>query len=320
MVINVDEDKWMKKYVFIVNPIAANGKGSRVWRKVKRELNKKNIAYECHFTSKAKEATTLVKNLVEQKQTNNDIIYLIVIGGDGTIQEAVSGMTTNSPFPLAFIAAGTGNDFVRSIGQQRNPVLALKEILKSNHVQEIDKGFYAEKVTKQEGSFVNALGVGFDAEISKRVNQSKWKKLLNLLRVGSIVYVQALIHVLLSYKTKRVMLTFNGEKHIYNDVWFVAVCNSPFYGGGMKISPYSKMNDGLLNIVIVHQLGKWKLLLLFALVFSGKHIKMKEVDTFTVENMLIESDEAVLFHVDGEPVGHTPVHVNAIHNAIKINK
>ncbi|MFC0270349.1 diacylglycerol/lipid kinase family protein [Metabacillus herbersteinensis] len=131
--------------------------------------------------------------------------------------------------------------------------------------------------------FVNNLGVGFDAEVAKMASELSWKKILNGLNIQSLTYVIALIKSIFTYSPSSITLTVDEEIHEFTNVWFVAVSNHPYYGGGMKIAPTANPTDGKLTITTVHNLSRMKLLLLFVTVFFGKHIGLRKVKCVVVK-------------------------------------
>jgi diacylglycerol kinase (ATP) len=307
----------MKKDVYIVNPKSASGKGKRIWMNVERYLLSNNITYSIYFTSRSGEATEIVKEIVDKMA--DGIKSIIIIGGDGTVQEAISGLPNKEvPFSVGVIAGGTGNDFVRSIGQDKHPLKALKRIQTAASEMKVDIGYYEIPKNKANGKFVNALGAGFDAEVGQKANNSKIKSWLNKFGLGSLSYVLALISLIITYKRTNLTINVDGKKHAFSNVWFVTIANGPFYGGGMKISPNSSNEDGILDVIIVHNLSRLKLLALFGLVFVGKHIQMKEVATFNGKEIYLESEDKILVHADGETVGYTPVNISVLQTPLKI--
>jgi diacylglycerol kinase family enzyme len=170
----------------------------------------------------------------------------------------------------------------------------------------------------KEYYFINNMGAGFDATISYEVNHSGMKAILNKLSLGRLVYVYFLIKKIFTYKTSTIDLSIDGEKHIFEQTWFVTVSNQPYYGGGMKIAPVAEPDDGLFDITVVHQLSRWKLLLVFISVFWGKHIHFKEVKTYTGRDVSIDSPTALFVHADGEHIGITPLNINLQASAIEV--
>jgi len=154
--------------------------------------------------------------------------------------------------------------------------------------------------------------------VAYKVNHSRMKHWLNKFSLGRLVYVYMLIKELFTYKTTAIHLSIDGKKHIFDKTWFVTVSNQPYYGGGMKIAPEAKPDDGLLDLTVVSGLSRGKLLLVFISVFSGKHIYFKEVHTFKGKSVSIQSAHPMYVHGDGEHIGYTPLMIDIQLNALQI--
>ena len=308
----------MKILFFIVNKAASNGKPLKLWEKLVRELDKQNVNYRSFHTKYPNHATEIAKQIATMYE--DKIEGIIAVGGDGTMNEVVNGLAKHPTVRVGFIPAGTGNDFSRGFNIPNSPIAALKLILRKQGrpIPQFDIGKATIGTSSQRKLFMNSLGVGFDAEVSKLTNQSLMKKYLSVVRLGSLVYVIALLKLLFSFVPTSVTLSIDGTIHRYQNVWFVTVSNQSFYGGGMKISPNARPNDGLLNITVIHNLSKLKLLLVFGTVFFGKHVGLKEVSVHTGREIKIDSEKPFLVHVDGEQVGHTPVVVSVDKSRISI--
>lgn len=300
----------MKQIYFIINPKARNGYSLKIWEKVEAKLLADKVPYLAFFTEYPGHA----KKLSAQIAGNNHQEKLVIaVGGDGTMHEVMNGMVKYSNVTLGFIPGGSGNDFSRGFLIPPQPEEALKVILRliSQEAALIDIG----KVTMKdltEHYFINNMGAGFDALISHEVNQSKMKAFLNKLGLGRLVYVYILLKKLFTYQCTTIDLLIDGKKHIFEDTWFVTVSNQPYYGGGMKIAPNAQPDDGKLDITVVNQLSRLKLLLVFTSVFWGKHILFKEVKTFKGVTASIHSSSALFVHADGETIGFTPLDINVI--------
>lgn len=308
----------MTKLYFIVNPKAGNGKARRIWSNVEKELTDKDVAFQFFFTETSGHATALVKQILED--ANEEKVNIIVVGGDGTINEVINGVgKVTKRVRIGFIPGGSGNDFSRGYNIPNNPEAALAFLLKLTQSESptFDLG-KIELNREREHFFINSMGAGFDALIAYEANQSKIKKLLNRFSLGQLVYVIILLKNLLSYKCTTIELTVDGLKHTFPETWFVTVSNQPFYGGGMKIAPHAIANDGKLNVTIVNNLSRYKLLLVFFSVFSGKHLKFKEVTTFLAETVSINSYKPIYVHADGENIGSTPLHITVNQEPIGI--
>ncbi|MDP4085907.1 MAG: diacylglycerol kinase family lipid kinase [Bacillota bacterium] len=298
----------MKNIYFIVNPQAGNGHCMKIWRKLEIKCKDLAVPYFVFYTEYRGHAEEIAA-LLASRNSGEEI--MIAVGGDGTLHEVENGLKKmNSSISLGFIPAGSGNDFSRGFHIPPDPMEALHSIIRLLNQEGvcIDTGkilFENEK----EHYFLNNMGAGFDALISYEVNHSKVKSILNRLSLGKLVYVYFLLKKLFTYQCTTVSLMIDGKKHIFKHTWFVTVSNQPFYGGGMKISPESNPVDGLLDITVVHQLSKLKLLFVFASVFSGKHTRFKEVSMFKGSLISIQSSSPLFVHADGEFIGHTPLKI-----------
>lgn len=306
----------MKQIYFIINPKARNGYCLNVWKKVESKLMEDKIPYLAFFSEYHGHAIKLSEQIAER---NNEQKVIIAVGGDGTIHEVMNGIVKYSNIILGFVPGGSGNDFSRGYHIPANPEEALEVILRlmKKEAPLIDIG----KVTMKDDSehyFINNMGAGFDALVSYEVNRSKMKAWLNKLSLGRLVYVYFLLKKLFSYKCSIIDLSIDGSRHILEQTWFVTVSNQPFYGGGMKIAPEAVPDDGLLDITIVHNLSRLKLLLVFISVFWGKHVHFKEVKTFRGQMVTIQSSDSLFVHADGEDIGFTPLTIKVQTKTLKV--
>ncbi|NHC42440.1 diacylglycerol kinase family lipid kinase [Bacillus sp. MM2020_1] len=306
----------MKEIYFIVNPKAGNGHCFTIWERVERQLKVKKVPYLAFFTEYPGHANILAGQIALK---NTEQKMIIAVGGDGTMHEVVNGAVKENHITLGFIPGGSGNDFSRGFQVPVDPVEALEVILRlaKQTGQPIDVG----KITmndSHEHYFINNMGAGFDATISYEVNQSRMKAIFNKLSLGRMVYVYFLLKKLFTYKTSTIDLSIDGEKHIFEQTWFVTVSNQPFYGGGMKIAPAAEPDDGLFDITVVQRLSRWKLLLVFISVFWGKHIHFKEVKTYIGTDVSIHSQAKLFVHADGEHIGFTPLNIHLQASALQV--
>ncbi|WP_449621373.1 diacylglycerol/lipid kinase family protein [Robertmurraya sp. Marseille-Q9965] len=301
----------MKNLNVIVNPQAKNGYSKKVWQDVEEELQMRQIPYKAFNTEYPGHAIELAKSICMETKLE-DIVVIVVIGGDGTLHEVINGAMGAQNVSIGFIPGGSGNDFSRGYGIPKNHLSALKFLLKKIDFQPIlvDVGKIVHSNEKTT-YFVNNMGAGFDALITKEANQSKLKKVMNRFSLGNLIYAYFVLKKLFTFKRTVVNMTIDGKKYKFDHTWFVTVANQPYYGGGMKISPKASVQDGLLNITVVHNLSRIKFLFVFITVFWGGHERMKEVKTFLGKEILIESKESLFVHADGEFIGRTPVNIQA---------
>ncbi|MGB3101868.1 MAG: diacylglycerol kinase family protein [Psychrobacillus psychrotolerans] len=280
----------MNNIVFIVNEHAGNGLGKKVWRKWRETIDFPHTVY---MTKREDHATEIAKKCAESM----DDLLLVGVGGDGTIHEIILGIVGFEHVRVGIISAGSGNDFGRTF-YVFHTLKDLKEVAYSNSHTKMDIG--TVYTPNSEYKFVNNAGFGFDAKVVYLANYSIWKSRLNLFRLGKLAYILFLIKELLTFKTFSFTLHNKDEVTRYDDVWFFVICNQPFFGGGMKISPDSIPNDQLLEMTVVNKLSRWKLLFIFGTVFFGKHTKFKEVKQYQSSDFNMVIHDEVYGHVDGE--------------------
>ena len=306
----------MKQIYFIINPKAGNGYCLKVWKKVESKLVAEQIHFLAFFSEFPGHAKCLAEQIAEKNQQEK---VIIAVGGVGTIHEVLNGLAKYDYITLGFIPGGSGNDFSRGFHIPTNPEKALQAILhlRKRTGRQIDIGKVC-LTGREEHYFINNMGAGIDAIISYQVNQSRIKALLNKLSLGRLVYVYFLLKNVFTYKTARIDLSIDGKKHIFEQTWFVTVSNQPYYGGGMEIAPAAEPDDGLLDITVVHQLSRLKLLLVFICVFWGSHIHFKEVKTYKGKNITIHSTKTQNVHADGEHIGYTPLSIHLQAKAVEV--
>lgn len=305
----------MKHAIFIINPQAKNGYCQKIWLKIQQVLKQENITYSSSFTEYRGHAKELARSYAEK--AGGKRLDLIAVGGDGTLHEVVNGAAMYPNVNVGFIPGGSGNDFSRGFALPKDPEAALNAIITGIQPVRADMGLIRHTGEK-ETYFINNMGAGFDAQIAKKVNSSKVKGLLNRLSLGKFVYVLFLIRELFTYKCSKLEVEIDGKKHFFDSAWFITVSNQPFYGGGMKISPNANPFDGILNLTVVHNISRVKLLFVFTSVFNGKHIALNEVAVFQGKEISIRSSQPIPAHADGEFLGFTPMTVSVCRNALPV--
>ncbi|WP_261179206.1 diacylglycerol kinase family protein [Anaerobacillus sp. CMMVII] len=142
--------------------------------------------------------------------------------------------------------------------------------------------------------------------ISKPVKIKQW---LNYIKLGNLAYVVGVLKGVFSYTPKDMVITIDGKKKTFSNVWLIAIANTPYYGGGLKICPEADNTDGTLNLCIAHSLSKLEILMFFPLVFLGKHTLHRSVSTEKGQVIEISSNDSVLVQADGEMLDQTPISI-----------
>ncbi|MBP1947848.1 diacylglycerol/lipid kinase family protein [Virgibacillus litoralis] len=282
-------------YIFIVNPIAGNGGAKKAYSNIAKTDAFKQIDSKCFFTEYFGHAERIAKHLTTDFP--EIVTCVVVIGGDGTLHEVLNGLC-KPVVPVSFIPAGSGNDFARGCDIKGKPVEIFQRIIHQNS-KPYWLGCYQEK-GKSPRNIVNSIGFGFDAEIAKAVNESKYKKLLSTIRLGKISYVIGLIKVLFRFRPMNLEMIVDGKKYKLSNCWMVTIAHHPFYGGGMKIIPDATIQAGVFPVLIIHSISKWKVLGVFMTVFSGKHVNFKEVELMEANHLEISSKKKIPYQVDGQ--------------------
>lgn len=298
-------------YLIVVNPVSGDGKGAKVWKIVEPRLRANGVLYTVHFTTAPEEGTRYVRESLRAQGALN-YTGVVVVGGDGTVNDVVNGIRQSGvEIPLGVIPGGSGNDLARSLGVNHWEK-AIQTIL-AGHQSQMDLGFVNDRYF-----VINNIGVGFDATVSYISNRSWYKAFLNRIGLGKLTYAITLMRLLLSYRRMTMTIETEHGTHKWNKAWFVAVSNITNYGGGMQICPDAKADDGVFQAAIVHGLSRLRILLLFPLVFSGKHKGRRGVEFLEARKMTIRTDRPVYVHMDGEVKFQSPVTIENVPLAIRV--
>lgn len=286
--------KLNKMYVFIINPVAGNGRAKKIHSRLKKLAEYKKMAPICYFTKYKGHA----EKIARQINSDPSVKTIVVIGGDGTMHEVVNGIK-NKEILLAFIPGGSGNDFARGASMSFSPKEVFKTINENKGNVDYWLGMYKTK-DNDERNFINCIGFGFDAVVTKSANNSQFKRLFNKFRLGKIGYTIAIIHELLLYKPITIIVETDDLTKKYANCFLITINNHAYFGGGMKINPQAKNNQDDLSVLIIDSISKWKVLALFLTVFTGKHIHFKEVNIISTKQIKISAEKPIPFQTDGE--------------------
>lgn len=293
-------------YYFIVNYTGGSGKAKKTWDRVHLLLKQKGIEYKAYVTKYGGHATELAKRISELEEED---IRLIVVGGDGTINEVLNGITDFERIRFGVIPTGSGNDFARGMNIPRNTDEALDKILSSTRGMDIDLG----EVTTESGYrriFGISSGIGLDAIVCKKMLNSKTKNFLNRFKIGHIAYILLTISTLFTMETYKVKVWMKlrdsegGEQSLsFKDLIFLAAMNFPAEGGGVPMNPNAKADDGMLSICAVNGIPKWRTFLMLPVLMKEKHMGKKGFMLQDVEYLVFDADRPMVLHGDGEYLG-----------------
>lgn len=285
---------------FIVNAQSRSGKGARIWEAVELYLKAHDLEYRAYTTEYVGHATDLAKMICQLPEED---IRLVVLGGDGTINEVVNGMTNFDKVRFGVVPTGSGNDFARGLGLTGTPIEHLERIISSKKELTIDLG----QVTwdgDNRRKFAISSGIGMDAIVCEKVEVSRLKKILNKLGFGKLTYVLITIYTLFSMTTATMTAKIDGKGKKFKKMIFVAAMNFRAEGGGVPMSPKADARDGQLSVC--HCYGIPKALTFFMLPFlvAAKHSWIKGIKILDCKEEEIHLDIPMTLHTDGEVVAH----------------
>ncbi|HHT88880.1 MAG TPA: diacylglycerol kinase family lipid kinase [Clostridiales bacterium] len=295
-------------YHFIINPKSSSGKGIRHWWTVKDELDRRNIDYTAELTKQEGHASLLAEEIC---QKYDGIKNIVVLGGDGTLNEVINGIHNFDDVTLGYIPSGSSNDLARSLKIPRKPLKSLSNILKPNKFIYLDYGeiiFEDQKLKPRK--FSCSSGIGYDAGVCVEVQSSPLKKKFNRFGAGKFIYLAIAIKQLFSTKFMNAAVVIDGiKKENYSKVLLISNMIHQFEGGGLKMAPHADPADGKLSICLVHGMSRLIILLLLPTIIFGRHIHFKGVETFKCSSIDIILDNKAAVHTDGEVPGFSS-HIN----------
>lgn len=290
-------------YHFIVNVHGGSGKAFLKWNKMRALLRAKNVEFKVHVPQRVGHATEIARNVSSLPE---DDIKIVVVGGDGTINEVLNGITDFSRVKMGLIPTGSGNDFTRGMKLPRhNQKKALDIILNSKGDTKIDLGRSTVLSTGDSRIFGISSGFGLDAIVGTGINEAKIKKILNWLHLGKLSYAFLTVQTLFTMKTYSVSLKFDDDApHFFNKLIFLAAMNFKAEGGGVPMAPKARGDDGELSICMAAGVPKFLTFLLFPLLCMGLHSHSKGFYLRNCKSLVLESDSKSILHTDGELVGN----------------
>lgn len=288
-------------YHFIVNITSGSGKSRKVWQELQNYLTEHEIRYQAHFTEYEGHGAKLARRICSIEKEH---IYLIVVGGDGSLNEVINGMHDFSKIRFGYIPTGSANDFARGMGLKGTPTEHLERILKAGRVTTpVDLGMVRWGDGKEK-LFAISSGVGIDAEVCRQALHSRLKKVLNRIGLGSLTYVCLTIKSLFTMATANVEVKFDDEewRRIHKMI-FVAGMNQYCEGGGVPMAPKANAMDGRFCVCCVWGIPRWKAFFLLPVLVLGRHERLKGFELVDCQRFAVRMDCEMVLHADGEYCG-----------------
>lgn len=265
---------------FIVNPAAGNGYALKIENQMREEMVRRALDFRFCHTDAPGHAT----DLAAQAAQTEGCTGVIAVGGDGTAFEVACGLM-NSGVPMGIIPAGTGNDFIKTVGIPKKPLQALDFIL-THQPRPVDVGGLNDRL------FLNVCGTGFDVTVLDYTLAAK-----RYCR-GLLPYLIGLIRGIAHYTPTHVRFTADGHTED-RDVLICSVANGRFFGGGIAICPDAAADDGLLDLVVVDHKPRWFLPFLVLPLLMGRILSFPFTTHKRCSNVEVYS-KGMRLNIDGE--------------------
>ncbi|MCR5823525.1 MAG: hypothetical protein K6G60_03745 [Lachnospiraceae bacterium] len=293
-------------YYIFVNPASKSGSGNALWSEAEKIFKSRNISYELHFTKKYESIQKDYEEILAK--TDERPVKLIILGGDGTLNQVIQGITKPEETELSLIRNGSGNDFSRNKSLPTDLNEIIDGIVNRKHEMNIDicESVYSEGTLPNgkpvpDGShrYLVSSGLGYDADICYYANHSpKLKKLLK-----HQVYTFFGVKNVFTTGLANMEVNINGQISFYPHVYFLAAMNQPVEGGGVPMAPNATDTDGMMDILIIYGLSRLGALMLVPKLKSKKHVGRKGVALLRGKNVKVTCNIPKMVHYDGETPG-----------------
>ncbi len=298
----------------IVNPAAGGRATCREWPSLSKCMIDRGLLFDHVCTEGVGHAIELAGEAVEAGYH-----YIIAVGGDGTVNEVANGILNSKAAPdtaLGIVSGGTTCSFARSVGIPLDPISSCSRLTSQNRIL-IDVGVveYTSEGRSLSRFFVNEADVGFGAtaiEVSKHITSYLGRK------INYLPHVLGGLTSLLRYKNKRITLRVEDEPEDVCSCVMLIIANGAHFGGGMRVAPEAKPDDGLLDMVILGDMPKSELLKVWTLTYKGHHVGHDKVRLLKIRNVAIQCAEKILVEADGELLGEGPVSFSVVPSALNI--
>jgi YegS/Rv2252/BmrU family lipid kinase len=280
----------------LVNPASAHGRTLKLLPQIEQELDQRRIPFRVERTRGLEDGIARALGAVEANEVP------VVVSGDGLVG-AIGGAMAGMDTPLGILPGGRGNDLARVLGIPDDPAGAVA-VLAAGETRRIDVGEANGK------RFLGIVSVGFDSECNRLANEVK------LIR-SNLVYVYSLFRTLLTWKPARFTIRSESER-IRLSGYSISVANNSTFGGGMRIAPEAELDDGLLDIVTIGEVGKLRFVANLRKVFKGTHIDEEQVRMFRASRVEITASRPFPVYADGEHLTDLPVAVRILPRALSV--
>jgi YegS/Rv2252/BmrU family lipid kinase len=286
-----------RAHALLVNPSSGHGRGRSALPRVEAAFEAHGLAFRTLLTRSMEHGVEAARLAVQAGEVP------VVLGGDGLIGR-IGGALAGTGSPLGLLPGGRGNDLCRVLGIPPDPVDAVS-VIAAGAERSIDVG----EVNGRR--FLCIASLGLDSVVNGIANRARFLR-------GKLVYTYAALRALATWRTAHFSVTLDHGEAIAVDGYAVAVANGGVYGGGMRLAPDAKLDDGLLDVVITGEVGKLRFVLNLPKVFRGTHVDEPEIAVTRARTVRISADRPFEVYGDGEYLTDLPAEVRLLDRALRV--
>lgn len=294
--------------MFLVNPASANGSTRRRWPELAHAAAREGLRGDAYFSERPGDLTRLAREAAD-----GGAELLVVVGGDGSVNEVVNGIAGREGVEIAVLARGTGWDFVRTYGIPHKALPAIRVAL-DGRTQQIDLGrvTYRSWSGEDETSwFANIASAGMSGAIAQRANETT--KALG----GKASYAWAVFAVFSGWENDVIEVTVDGERRSER-MHDVIVANGRYFGGGMMMLPDARPDDGMFDVLLIGDLTKRDLMVTLPKTYRGKHLPHPKAEVLRGRVVTVNAADPLPVELDGEQPGSTPARFEVVPRALRV--
>lgn len=284
--------------LLLVNPTAGGGRARGVALMAARVVRELGHDLEVVVTCAPGEVERLAR-----EAAGRGVERVLVCGGDGTVHEGLNGLAGTGT-ALGILPGGRGNDLAATLGVPIDPAAAARYLIERPPCR-IDLGVINGR------RFGTTAGIGFDADVATRTNRGAWR------HAGRFSYVGGVLASLVAFRAPHLRITAGNETR-EGRYLMCAVSNTGRYGGGIRIAPDASADDGLLDICLVSNAPRLRLLRILPAAYRGEHARAREVEMLRAAQVQVSADRELPLIADGEAAGTTPVTLSVDRRALLV--
>jgi diacylglycerol kinase (ATP) len=298
----------MSDTVFVVNPASGNGAAGRRWPEMRERAAEHGLQGDVLLTAAPGHAAELA-----ERAANDGASLIVVMGGDGTLNEVVNGLAKSRTVEVALLPSGTGDDFARSFRIPGDLEGAL-EIAGKGAARTLDLGrarFVGPDGAETERYFANFAGAGISGAIARRGAETSR-------RLGArLAYFWATVAVFSRWKIVEMTVQADDERREgrMNEVF---VANGRYAAGGMRVAPDADTSDGLLETVLIGDFSKPEFVVTFPKIYRGTHVAHRKVEVLRARRIAVDAAVSLPIVLDGEQPGTMPASFEVVASALRL--